>query len=192
MEKGNLIRLTTNFQKDILIDKQTIHNLMTIMENTFLLRQWSSHHWAFLKMFAICQEWLRFRKKNNIYPAHRNWLRPDNIKNIAEVEYKHTTSNLQKIPSIQIQEIPYSTRQYFQNLISLKIPRCSIFILATSKWEMHKIDVFKFDHSLDISEKKLTIILLHPCFSTEQKSWLSFANVQWEKKKKQLRKVHVI
>jgi len=41
MEKGTLIRLTNNFQKDILTDKQINHSQPDdnyALENTFLLR----------------------------------------------------------------------------------------------------------------------------------------------------------
>lgn len=52
---------------------------------------------------------------------------------------------------------------YFEKLVFLKIPRCSMFILALiSKQEMHKIDnAFRFNYSLEIHEENIIIVLLN-------------------------------
>lgn len=139
---------------------------MTIMENTFLLRQWSAHHWAFFfKHLLSVRNYQGLGKKYSL-PCPQKLIKAWQYKKYCWSRIQTYCIKSKKswiLPSLQIWYIPYSTKQYFQKLVFLKIPRCSMFILASiSKQEMHKIDnAFKFDHSLDISEEKLIIILLH-------------------------------
>lgn len=85
MDKGTLIRLATNFQKDILIDKQINRSRLDdnyTLENTFLLRLWSPHHSGIFLSVCYLSGMIKVKKKkkiNQIYLAQGNWLRPNNI-----------------------------------------------------------------------------------------------------------------